>query len=274
VSLAVESIRRFWNGQATAGVILGSGLGELAEGVKRQVSIPYDQIVGFPRCSALAHLGRLVCGDWNGAAVIVMQGRCHVYEGYPLEELGLPVRALAVLGVTKLVVTNASGGMNPNFCMGDVMVIEDQINLMGRRVREESGVRSQGTGNGELLVRARSHVPLYDRELAAEAEWVARRGNFALRRGVYVGVTGPSYETRAEYRAFRRIGGDCVGMSTVPEVLAAADCGLRVLGLSIITNIACPDAPKRVTADEVVEVAGQALPKVKAIVEGVVVRSS
>jgi purine-nucleoside phosphorylase len=117
-------------------------------------------------------------------------------------------------------------------------------------------------------------VPFYDRELAAEAERIARRGDFVLRRGVYVGVTGPSYETRAEYRAFRRIGGDCVGMSTVPEVLAAADCGLRVLGLSIITNIACPDAPKRVTADEVVRVAGQALSKVKAIVEGVVARSS
>jgi purine-nucleoside phosphorylase len=197
---------------------------------------------------------------------MMLQGRCHGYEGYSLDVLTFPVRVLAALGLKTLIVTNAAGGLNPSFAIGDVMLIDDHIDLMNLR---------QPTGQASSLPydapATRSPcVRFYDRDLAAAAAAAARQADFVLHRGVYVAVSGPSYETRAEYRAFRRIGGDAVGMSTVPEVLAASVLGLRVLGLSTITNVACPDAPKTVTAEEVVEVAAIARPRVRAIIEAVV----
>src|SRR5262245_25933040 len=259
IAAAAEAIRRQWSRPANIAVILGTGLGELADEVTSAATIDYRDIPGFPRSTALAHKGRLICGELCGAAVIMMQGRCHLYEGYPLDDLTLPVRVLAVLGVTTLVVTNAGGGLNPDFAIGDVMLIDDHINLMW--LRRTAAIDPTSPGR-----MTRTSSRLYDRELAASAIGTARRHDFPLHRGVYVAVTGPSYETRAEYRAFRRIGGDCVGMSTVPEVLAASACGIRVLGLSTITNVACPDAPKKVTAEEVVAVATIARPRVRAIV--------
>jgi len=217
-------------------------------------TIAYGDIPGFPCSTALAHKGRLVCGELDGSSVIMMQGRCHLYEGYAFEDLTLPVRVLAALRVHTLLLTNAAGGLNSSFSAGDVMLIDDHINLMNCRCADGDRPRAQ----------------LYDGELASLAVATARRRDFVLHRGVYVGVTGPSYETRAEYRAFRRIGGDCVGMSTVPEALAAAVCGLRVLGLSTVTNVACPDAPKKVTAEEVVEVAAIARPRVQQIIAAAV----
>ena len=263
VAVAVEAIRRRWSCEAATAVILGTGLGELADEVASAAALSYGDIPGFCRSTALAHRGRLVCGALDGAPVVMLQGRCHRYEGYSLDDLTLPVRVLAALGVTRLIVTNAAGGLNPDFTTGDVMLIDDHINLMW----------FGGTARGQLAIGgriARPQTRLYDRELAAAAVATARQHDFSLPRGTYVAVTGPSYETRAEYRAFRRIGGDCVGMSTVPEVLAAAGCGMSVLGLSTITNVACPDAPQKVSADEVVEVAQIARPKVRAIVQATV----
>jgi purine-nucleoside phosphorylase len=194
---------------------------------------------------------------------MMLPGRCHRYEGYSLAELTLGVRVLAALGVTTLIVTNAAGGLNPDYAIGDVMLIDDHINLMG----------AGGTLGGRALALgrpARAMTRLYDRELADRAIRSAQRGEFVLQRGTYIAVSGPCYETRAEYRAFRRLGGDCVGMSTVPEVLTAASLGLRVLGLSTVTNVACPDAPKKVSAEEVVEVAHIALPRVRTILQDVI----
>ncbi len=254
IAVAANSIRRQWSCEAKAAVILGTGLGDLAQNLASATTLEYRDIPGFPCSTALAHKGRLVCGELNGAPVIMMQGRCHLYEGYSIDELTLPVCVLAAIGVQRLIVTNAAGGLNPRFRAGEVMLIEDHINLM----------------HCFFPAADKPRAPLYDREMAAVASSTARRGDFVLHQGVYVGVTGPSYETRAEYRAFRRIGGDCVGMSTVPEVLAAAVCGLRVLGLSTVTNVACPDAPKTVTAEEVVEIAAIARPRVQEIVAAAV----
>jgi purine-nucleoside phosphorylase len=262
VAAAVEAIRRRWSCPATTAVILGTGLGELAEEVAVSAVIPYRDIPGFPRSTALAHKGRLVCGELSGRPVVMLQGRCHRYEGYSFDDLTLSVRVLAALGVKTLVVTNAAGGLNPDFIIGDVMLIDDHVSLLCL----PGTMRTNRFACGRI---ARPGTRLYDRELAAAAVVAARKNDFSLPRGTYIAVTGPSYETRAEYRAFRRLGADCVGMSTVPEVLAAADCDLRVLGLSTITNVACPDAPKVVSAEEVVEVAAVARPRIRAIVEAV-----
>lgn len=262
IAQAAQAIRRRWPHAASTAIILGTGLGELADDVSLEAAIPYGEIPGFPCATALAHKGRLVCGRLAGQPVLMMQGRCHLYEGYQPDEICLPVRAFAALGIKNLIVTNAAGGINPDFVVGDVMLIDDHVNLMGFA----GGERETSPACGRV---ARTTIGAYDRQLAAQTEAIARRADFVLRRGVYIGVSGPSYETRAEYRAFRRIGGDCVGMSTVPEVLAAAACGLRVLGLSTITNVACPDAPKVVSAEHVVEVAAAALPKVRKIIQGV-----
>jgi purine-nucleoside phosphorylase len=252
VAAAAESIRRRWSCPATTAAILGTGLGDLADEVASSAALPYSDIPGFPHSTALAHKGRLVCGEFSGTPVLMMQGRCHLYEGYSLDDVTLPVRVLAALGIKTLIVTNAAGGLNPNYSTGDVMLIDDHINLMAPWDRP-------------LACR-----PNYDRSLAESALSAARKNAFHLQRGVYIGVLGPTYETRAEYRAFRRLGGDCVGMSTVPEVLAAASCGLRVLGLSTVTNVATPDAPKKVSADEVVEVAAIARPRVQTIIQELV----
>jgi len=258
---SLAAIRSRWSGQAPLAVILGTGLGELGDEVAADAIIPYREIPGFPRSTALAHKGRLICGTLSGRPIVMLQGRCHLYEGYRADILCLPVRVLCELGVQTLVITNAAGGLNLRFAVGDVMAIDDHICLMGLA----GLVRQPAECQGRVV---RTAARLYDEELIRRASAIACASGFQLQCGVYVGVTGPSYETRAEYRAFRRIGGDCVGMSTIPEALAAADCGLRVLGLSTITNVARPDAPQIVSAEEVVEVAATALPKVRQIVHG------
>ncbi len=259
---SVAAIRRRWTGESGLGVILGTGLGDLANEIAAEATISYRDIPGFPCSTALAHKGCLVCGTFGGRPIIALQGRCHLYEGYRAVELGLPVRVLAGMGVQTLIVTNAAGGLNPGYSVGDVMAIDDHICLMGLPSLARPSVICP-----DRVARPSSR--LYDEGLIRRAREIACAGGFPLQCGVYVGVTGPSYETRAEYRAFRRLGGDCVGMSTVPEVLVAARCGMRVLGLSTVTNVARPDAPKVVSAEEVVEVAVTALPKVRQIIHGV-----
>lgn len=248
IAAAVAAIRRHWPGQPQDAIVLGTGLGGLADEIQATAVIPYRDIPGFPCSTALAHKGQLVCGELAARCVVAMQGRCHVYEGHSFEQLGFATRVMAALGARRLIVSNAAGGLNPQFASGDVMVIDDHVNFMFRHP----------TGGD------RAKMPhYYCRQLIDDVLELARRENIVLQRGVYVGVTGPNYETRAEYRLFRRIGGDAVGMSTIPEVLAAASCGMQVLGFSAITNIARPDAPREVTAQEVVDVAACAAPKIR-----------
>lgn len=259
---AVADVRRRYAGAPSVGLILGTGLGELADEIDAEAIIPYRDIRRFPCSTAVAHKGQLVCGKLAGASVVAMQGRCHLYEGHKVADVTLPIRVLHALGIRTLIVSNAAGGMNPKFKTGDLMLIDDHINLM-------FAVADLPAGTDRAHRVPRPAPRLYDLGLIEQAAAVARQSNFVAHRGVYIGVTGPTYETRAEYRAFRRIGGDCVGMSTVPEVLAAAACGLRVLGISTITNVAKPDVQSIVSSDEVVNVAHQVQPKLRAIVRGV-----
>ncbi len=267
VSAALAAIRQHWSGTPQVAIVLGTGLGGLAEQIEIEAVIPYREIPGFPHSTALAHKGQLVCGKLAGETVVALQGRCHLYEGYSFSALTLPTRVMAGLGARVLIVSNAAGGMNPQFAAGDVMVIDDHIDLLFRL----------GTAPSVLPFRC-GVVPAaryyYDREFIGQVQSLARKENVVLQRGVYVGVTGPNYETRAEYRMFRRLGGDAVGMSTIPEVLTAAQCGMRVLGFSAITNVARPDAPDVVDAQEVVDVAGCAAPKMQQLILGLLERGS
>ena len=282
LSQAVAAIRSQWNCGPQVGLILGTGLGGLTDAMQVEAEIPYGNIPYFPRSTAMAHKGALLGCEMAGVKVLTMAGRCHLYEGYSVADLQLPIRVMHAFGIRTLIITNAAGGLNPRFEPGDVMVIEDHINLMGfaacpqgLTVDVEGGVGFQPAQKNEpstaqTLGRLEAY-PTYCPSLIAAALSAARQGNFACRRGVYVGVKGPNYETRAEYRAFRRCG-DVVGMSTIPEVLAARSLGMRVLGLSTVTNVANPDAPQVVTSDEVALVAGVAQPKLRQII-GSVLRS-
>jgi purine-nucleoside phosphorylase len=259
---AAEAVRSRWSRQAEVAIILGTGLGDLAGEMDADVAIPYRELPNFPRSTALAHKGQLVCGSLAGVPTLAMQGRSHLYEGYRFDDLMLPVRMLCALGVKVLIVSNAAGGVNPRYAVGDVMLIDDHINLMGR-----PDIAALPAGSHPPIAAARRGF--YDEQLLQTALSVARKADFPCHQGVYVGVTGPSYETRAEYRLFRRIGGDCVGMSTIPEVHAANECGLRVLAISTVTNVARPDAPQVVSAEDVVHVAQEVQPKVRQIVLGI-----
>jgi purine-nucleoside phosphorylase len=259
---AAEAIRSRWPHRPQAGLILGTGQGHLADELSRVVRFSFSELPHFPRATALSHHGQLVCGRWQGVPVVAMEGRCHLYEGYSLAQLMLPVYTLQALGVSQLVLSNAAGGLNPQFAAGDVMVIEDQVSLFFG-----SSLRQAAKPSGDAW-RCRPGG-CYDPALVDQALAVARREHLAAYPGVYVAVLGPNYETRAEYRLLRRIG-DAVGMSTVPEAIAASQCGLRTLGLSIITNVARPDHPDVVRAEAVVAAAEAAEPKVRKIAAGVI----
>jgi purine-nucleoside phosphorylase len=261
INAAMRFIRRRWSGQPVAAVILGSGLGGFTEGLEVEQTLSYEAIPGFPRPTAVGHAGRLVCGWSHAVPVIVLSGRAHFYEGYSFRELALPVRVAAELGAKILVVSNASGGLNPNMSAGDLMLVCDHINLMGRRTA--CGDRA---GFGVL----RRSLTCYDAELIDRASEIARHHDILLHRGVYIGVTGPNYETRAEYRALRRLGADAVGMSTVPEVLAAIRCGLRVCAISVISNVTCPDSPVPNEAQHIVDMAAMAEPMLRTVVSELV----
>ena len=214
--------------KAKVGIILGSGLGELGNKIEDPTIIPYREIPNFAHSTAIGHKGNFICGKLGGVPVVAMQGRFHYYEGYPMERVTFPVRVMKLIGVETLFVSNAAGGINNTYHVGDLMIIRDHINnlpnpLIGPNM-EEFGVRFPD------MTRA------YDRDLIARAERIAKEENIEVRKGVYVGLTGPSYETPAEYLFYQRVGGDAIGMSTVPEVLVARHAGIRVFGMSVITN--------------------------------------
>lgn len=236
------------------GLILGSGLGILAEEIESPVTIPYTEIPNFPESTVVGHQGRLVVGRLAQKKVLAMQGRFHFYEGYTMEEITLPVRAMQLLGIKTLLVTNASGGINENFHVGDLMLIRDHINLMGTNPLI-------GTNFTEFGPRFPDMTYAYHRDLLCLAEETAERLGIPIQKGVYIAVTGPSYESPAEIKAFRRWGADVVGMSTVPEVIVANHMGIKVLGISCVTNMAAGVLPKPLDHNEVMETAERVKPK-------------
>lgn len=259
---AADFIRSRWQRTPHAGVILGTGLGGLAQEIKADVSIEYESIPHFPRSTAISHAGRLVCGVLDDVPVLAMEGRFHAYEGYAHQKITFPVRVMKALGANLLIVSNACGGLNPNFRSGDVMVIDDHINLMG-------GNPLIGVNDDNLGPRFPDMCQPYDPLLIERALEIARRADFVAHRGVYVAVTGPNLETRAEYRFLRIIGADVVGMSTVPEVLVAVHSGMRSLGLSAITDMCLPDCLKPADIHEILATAAIAEPKLRTIVHGI-----
>lgn len=214
----------------TTGIILGSGLGKLADAIAHPTVIPYDKIPHFRTSTAIGHKGNLIFGELNGSKVVAMQGRFHYYEGYSMQEVTFPVRVMKMLGVQRLLVSNAAGGINPSFNVGDLMIITDHISFMPNPLI--------GKNLEEMGPRFPDMTTVYSRKLRTIAHKKAAELGASLREGVYVAETGPSYETPAEYKMFGMMGGDAVGMSTVPEVIVARHCGIEVFGMSVITNCA------------------------------------
>jgi purine-nucleoside phosphorylase len=262
IQAAGEAIQQHGAQRPVAGIILGTGLGSLAEEIKDPVIIDYGQIPHFPRSTAIGHAGRLVCGTLQGLPVMAMEGRFHRYEGYSFKQITLPVRVMKSLGAELLIVSNACGGMNPYFRAGDIMVIDDHINLMGDNPLI-------GINDERLGPRFPDMWQPYDPQLIDDAQRVARQLDIPLHRGVFVAVTGPNLETRAEYRFLRAIGADAVGMSTVPEVLVAVHSGMRVVGFSIVTDLCFPDALEPANIERIIATAHAAEPKLRSLVLGV-----
>jgi purine-nucleoside phosphorylase len=268
---AVRFLRRRADSAAAIGIVLGSGLGTLASQVEEAVGVPYDAIPHFPTSTVRGHASRLVFGRLQGKSVVVMQGRFHYYEGYTMQEVTFPIRVLQGLGITALVVTNAGGGLNPRFRVGDLMLIRDVINLMG-----DNPLR--GPNDERLGPRFPSVRNLFSTEMMRAARAAARCEGIPLRSGVYAGVSGPSYETAAEVRMLRALGADAVGMSTVPEVLVARHAGIaNILGISCITNVetgrplpARQAAP--VSHEAVLAVAARAERRLTTLLAGVIAR--
>ncbi len=258
---AVAAIRSKWSKTPRVGIILGTGLGGLVEQIQEEASLEYSEIPNFPRSTAISHRGRLVCGYLEGIPVMAMEGRFHMYEGYPLKQITLPVRVMKAMGCEILVVSNACGGLNPYYRCGDIMLIDDHINLLGDNPLI-------GINDDRLGPRFPDMSQPYDQKLIAQAMAVARSQDLAVHRGVFVAVSGPNLETRAEYRFLRGIGADVVGMSTVPEVIVAAHCGLRSVGFSIITDMCFPDTLVPANVPEIIRIANEAQPKLTALVQG------
>jgi purine-nucleoside phosphorylase len=264
---AARMVRSHWAGSPRVGLVLGTGLGALAREIEAEASLPYPEIPFFPRSTVESHTGQLVCGTLAGQAVVAMEGRFHLYEGYSPWQVTFPIRVMRELGCRLLIVSNAAGGLNPLLNKGDVIVIEDHINLMGLNPLI-------GPNDERLGPRFPDLIEPYDRALQDLALEVALKENITAVRGVYVAVVGPNLETRAEYRFLRGIGADAVGMSTVPEVLVAIHAGLKVLGFSIVTDMCLPDALKPVRIEEIIAVANEAEAKLRTIVCGVLKRWS
>lgn len=244
-------------------IILGTGLGELANEIDNKTEIPYAEIPNFPVSTVEGHSGKLIIGTLGGKSILAMQGRFHFYEGYSMKEVTFPVRVFQALGVKYLFVSNAAGGMNPSFDIGDIMLIEDHINMF-----PEHPLR--GKNYDELGTRFPDMSEAYDKKLRMMAIQIANEKNIKLQHGVYVGVQGPTFETPAEYQFFRVIGGDAVGMSTVPEVIVANHAKMKVLAFSIITDLGVPGKIVEVSHEEVQEAAKIAQPKMAEIMRAIV----
>ncbi len=252
-----------WKATPKVGIILGTGLGGFAQEIQADATIPYKDIPHFPVSTVESHKGQLVCGKLAGKHVMAMEGRFHFYEGYTLKQITFPVRVMKAMGCDVLIVSNACGGMNPQWSKGDIMVIDDHINLLADNPLI-------GKNDDRLGLRFPDMSQPYDKKLIDLALRIALEEKIVAHRGVFVAVSGPNLETRAEYRFLRAIGADVVGMSTVPETLVGVHSNMRVLGLSVITDQCLPDHLEPVSLAEVIAVATTAEPKLRAIVRRVV----
>jgi purine-nucleoside phosphorylase len=261
-------IRKHTKLRPEIGIILGTGLGGLVKEIRKEIVLDYDEIPHFPISTVESHHGKLIFGTLGGKKVVAMQGRFHYYEGYSLQEVTYPVRLMSKkggLGVKTLLISNAAGGMNPEFRRGDLMIITDHINLQGNNPLI-------GPNDNDMGPRFPDMSEPYSRQLIALADQVAADQGIPVRHGVFIAVQGPNLETRAEYKFLRGIGGDAVGMSTVPEDIVAVHMGMRVLGFSIITDECFPETLKPVTLEEVIAAANKAEPKLTKILKEVVKR--
>lgn len=259
IKQTADFILKTTNFKPEVGIILGSGLGGLTKQIKVEHELNYADIPGFPVSTVKGHGSKLFLGTINNTKVVVMQGRFHYYEGYTMEQVTFPVRVLKYLGITKLFLSNAAGGMNTNFKIGDLMILDDHINLFPNNPLI-------GKNIDELGPRFPDMSAPYDAELIKQAKAIADAKGFTCHIGVYAGLTGPTFETRAEYKYLRIIGADAVGMSTVPEVIVARHMGLKCFAMSIITDLGGMDLVETVTHEEVLKVAGEAEIKMTAIV--------
>jgi purine-nucleoside phosphorylase len=267
VQLSADMVRARWNHTAQVGIILGTGLGKLAEAIENPTIIEYPEIPDFPVSTVESHAGRLLCGTLAGKRVVAMQGRFHRYEGYTLQQVTFPVRVMRELGARTLIVSNACGTVRGDWKPGDLMLIADHINLLGDNPLI-------GPNDDRLGTRFPDMSEPYSESLRALARDEAGKLGLAmkLREGVYVAVPGPNLETRAEYAMIRALGGDVVGMSTVPEVIVAVHARMKVLGISIITDEAVPETLQPTSLEQIVAAAGQAEPALTALVRGVIER--
>jgi purine-nucleoside phosphorylase len=263
IQLAAAVVRGRSAFRPDVAIILGTGLGALASEIKAEATLPYEELPGFPLSTVESHAGRLILGRLGGRNVVAMQGRFHRYEGYSLQDVTFPVRVMHALGARTLVVTNVSGGMHPLWSAGDVVLIADHINLLGDNPLI-------GKNDERLGPRFPDMSDPYDSGLRARARAIAVEQGIILREGVYVAVPGPNLETRAEYRMLRAMGADIVGMSTVPEVIVAVHQGMKVAGMSIITDQCLPDALEPADITKILAVAGAAEPKLTRLVTALV----
>jgi purine-nucleoside phosphorylase len=263
VDECVAAVRQHWTGTPKVGIILGTGLGSLSEQIEAEAVVPYADLPGMPEPTLDAHEGRLVLGMLAGKPVAAMDGRCHLYEGFGPLDVTFSTRVLRGLGADVLIVSNVAGGLNPLYKLGDIVLIEDHINLMGFNPLV-------GPNDDELGPRYPDMIEPYDHGLIELAERAALANAIKVHQGVYAGVLGPCLETRAEYRYLRIIGADLVGMSTVPEVIAAVHAGMKTLGLSVVSDRCLPDALKPVNIEEIIQAGQDAEPKLKAILTDVI----
>ena len=262
INAAADLVRARFSAVPDVAIVLGTGLGGLAREIDVAASVEYADIPGFPLSTVESHAGRLLCGTLGGRTVVAMHGRFHRYEGYTLQQVTFPIRVMRALGAETLIVSNACGGMREEWAPGDLMLIADHINLLGDNPLI-------GENDDRLGVRFPDMSAPYDPALRAIAREVAAAQGTVLREGVYVAVTGPNLETRAEYRMLRTIGADVVGMSTVPEVIVAVQGGMRVVGVSIITDQCIPETLEPAELATIIATAGRAEPRLTALVRGV-----
>jgi len=263
ISQSVKSIREKTDFKPEIGLILGSGLGVLADEIENKISISYNEIENFPISTVEGHKGAFVMGELEGKKVVAQQGRLHYYEGYPMADITLPLRVMRAIGIKTAIITNAAGGINTEYLAGDLMIIEDHINLMGNNPLI-------GPNDSELGTRFPDMSQVYFKDYKELALRVADRLGIKLRRGVYAAVSGPSYETRAELRFIKMIGADAVGMSTAPEAIVAGHMEMPCLGISCITNCINFDSKNKLTHEEVIEVGKATIPKFSRLVKAII----
>lgn len=264
---ATDFVRAKITDRPLIGLLIGTGLGDTADGIDKAISLDYKDIPHFPVSTVPTHHGRLLSGKMAGKAVMAMQGRFHYYEGYSMQAITLPIRVMQLLGVKTLILSNAAGGINPLFDVGDIMIITDHVNLMGNNPLI-------GPNMDEWGPRFPDMSQVYNRKLTALAEEAALENNIRVQKGVYAGLPGPSLETGAEIRFLKTIGVDAVGLSTIPEVIAAVHGGMAILGFSVITNMNLPDRVKPARVEEIIAVAERTAPRLQAIIKRVIEKLS